>query len=60
MFQQQMQSSDDHLDDDMPLEDQLRLTAIKNPCLTTDEIVVLTNAQAVSTRSASNRKHATR
>lgn len=40
-----LKRTDHNSDDDMPLEDQLRLTAVENPCLTTDEIVVLTNAQ---------------
>lgn len=36
--------------DEMPLEDQLRVTAVDHPTLTTNEIIVLTNTRAVSTR----------
>ena len=43
-----LKGNDHESDDDMPLEDQLRMTAVLNPCLTTDEIVVLTNAQHAS------------
>ena len=38
-------------DDEMPLEDQLSLTAAQNPLLTTAEIVVLTKSMVIPTES---------
>jgi hypothetical protein len=54
-----IQNDRDEFDDDsMPLEDQLRLTAVQNPCLLTNEVVVLTNAQAAAHKGVSRAKRA--
>jgi hypothetical protein len=54
-----MQNERDEFDDDsMPLEDQLRLTAARNPCLLTSEVVVLANDTSAANKGVSRAKRA--